>query len=322
MANHLKNLINIETTGLGNASAQTGRRLYRKDGKFNIIKKGLGIFERMNWFHAMIGMPRWKFWVWFCGSFVGLNLIFACIYYYLGIENLGGVEMGSKMENFAEAFFFSAQTFTTVGYGRISPVGLEANAIAAFEAFLGFLGFALAGGLFYGRFFKPKSYLRFSDNALISPFKGKTALMLRTAPYKNNHLMDAEVKLTMGMREEIDGKEQNVFYNLPVEFDRINALVLEWTIVHPINEESPFFGLTLDELKKAHAEILVFIKAYDEDFSNSIVDRTSYTANEIIEGARFKPMYHSSASGNTTILHIDKLNSFENVTLPMQIVSG
>jgi len=313
MSKERKKLTNITTTGFGTQSSQSGRRFYRKDGTVNVIRKGQGFFDRMSLFHAMIAMPRWKFWSSLALSYISINLFFACIYYFIGVESLMGIEGGSKAQHFAEAFFFSAQTFTTVGYGRISPTGLEANAIAAVEAFLGVLSFALASGLFYGRFAKPRAYLRFSDIALITPFKEGKAFMFRAAPFKNNHLMDAEVKLTVGMRTEENGLEVNSFYTLEVEYGKINALVLNWTVVHPINEESPLYGMSLNDMKKASVEILVYIKAYDEGFANSVVARTSYTAHEIIEDAKFKPMYRPAPTGDATFLFLDRLNSIEKL---------
>jgi inward rectifier potassium channel len=283
MALHKKNLNTELTTGFGEKSTQSGNRYYRKDGKPNIVRKGIKFFDQLSWYHTMISMPRWKFWSWLLITYIIVNAIFASIYYAVGIQNLNGVDSGSALHNYLEAFFFSFQTFTTVGYGHVSPSGLLTSSVAAFESFLGVLTLALAAGLFYGRFSRPRSFLRFSDIALIAPYKNGTALMFRTTPYKNNHLMDAEVK---------------------------------WTIVHPINENSPIYGMTLEELREARAEMLVYLKAYDEGFANTVVARTSYTADEMIEGAKFKPMYERSASGEATLLHIDKLNEYEKVTLP------
>jgi inward rectifier potassium channel len=316
MALHKKNLNTELTTGFGEKSTQSGNRYYRKDGKPNIVRKGIKFFDQLSWYHTMISMPRWKFWSWLLITYIIVNAIFASIYYAVGIQNLNGVDSGSALHNYLEAFFFSFQTFTTVGYGHVSPSGLLTSSVAAFESFLGVLTLALAAGLFYGRFSRPRSFLRFSDIALIAPYKNGTALMFRTTPYKNNHLMDAEVKLTMGMRVLKNGEEKNEFYTLGVEFNKINALVLNWTIVHPINENSPIYGMTLEELREARAEMLVYLKAYDEGFANTVVARTSYTADEMIEGAKFKPMYERSASGEATLLHIDKLNEYEKVTLP------
>lgn len=322
MSAHKKNLRTELTTGFGEKSTQSGDRYYRKDGKPNIIRKGIRFFDQLSWYHTMLSMRGWKFWLWLIIPYIAVNALFAFIYYSIGVEHLDGLKRGSEWHNYIEAFFFSFQTFTTVGYGHVSPEGTLTSSVAAFESFLGVLTLALAAGLFYGRFSRPRSFLKFSDVALIAPYKDGTALMFRTVPYKNNHLMDAEVKLTMGMRVMRNGEEKNEFYTLNVEFSKINALILNWTIVHPINEESPVHGMSLEELKNARAEVLVYLKAYDEGFSNTVVARTSYTADEIIEGAKFKPMYERSSSGEATILHLDKLNEFEMVKLPEFKLAG
>lgn len=316
MALHKKNLTTELTTGFGEKSTQGGGRYYRKDGKPNIIRKGIKFFDQLSWYHTMLSMPGWKFWLWLLIPYIIVNAFFASIYYSIGIEHLNGIEKGTPVQNYIEAFFFSFQTFTTVGYGHVSPSGMLTSSVAAFESFLGVLTLALAAGLFYGRFSRPRSFLRFSEIALIAPYKEGRALMFRTAPYKNNHLMDAEVKLTIGMRVKKNEEEKNEFYTLKLEIAKINALILNWTIVHPINEDSPIYGMSLHELHMAKAEVLVYLKAYDEGFSNTVVARTSYIAAEIIEGARFRPMYEPSSSGNATLLHIDKLNDYEKIKLP------
>jgi inward rectifier potassium channel len=304
------------TTGFGERSTQSGGRYYRKDGKPNVVRKGIKFFDQLSWYHTMLSMPGWKFWLWLIIPYVIVNAFFAFVYYSIGVDHLDGLQKGSPWHNYIESFFFSFQTFTTVGYGHVSPEGTLTSSVAAFESFLGVLTLALAAGLFYGRFSTPKSFLKFSDIALIAPYKNGTALMFRTVPYKNNNLMDAEVKLTMGMRVMRNGEEKNEFYTLNVEFSKINSLVLNWTVVHPINENCPVYGMTLAELKVASAEVLVHLKAYDEGFANTVVAKTYYTADEIIEGAKFKPMYERSTTGDATLLHIDKLNDYEKVKLP------
>lgn len=317
-----KNFTTELTTGFGEKSTQGGGRYYRKDGKPNVIRKGIKFFDQLSWYHTMLSMSGLKFWTSLLVTYILINSVFGLIYFFTGMEHLIGVSSGSAMHNFIEAFFFSAQTFTTVGYGHVSPSGLLTSSIASFEAFLGVLSFALASGLFYGRFSRPRSFLKFSDIAVIAPYKNGVALMFRTVPYKNNHLMEAEVKLTLGMRINRNGEEKNEFYTLNVEFSKINALILNWTIVHPINEDSPMYGMSIEELKTLKAEVLVYLKAYDEGFSNTVVARTSYTAHEIIEGAKFKSMYNPSASGEETLLHINKLNLIEKVSLPQFTPAG
>jgi Inward rectifier potassium channel C-terminal domain/Ion channel len=297
-------------TGFGANASDYGGRFLNKNGQPNIQKKGVGLLERISWYHAMLSLPRWKFLLILFTFFIIANFIFACIYYSIGVEHLIGMNTGSELEKFGEAFFFSAQTFTTVGYGRISPSGYLASTIAAFEALIGLLSFAIATGLFYGRFSKPTAYLKFSGNAIIAPFKEGTALMLRIAPFKNTTLTDAEAKVTLGMSVEENGKVANKFFPLQLEYDRVNALTLSWTIVHPITEDSPIYGFSAADFENTRGELMIFIKAFDDMFSNTVVARSSYTFKEIIYGAKFNPMYYRNEEANKTVLDIEKLNSF------------
>ncbi len=316
MIKKLRNLKSEINTGFGTNSSSTGGRFINRDGKPNVIKRGVGILERYSWYHTMLGMKAGKFLLLIFLIYISINLAFACIYYLIGINHLAGVNTGSPWKNFTEVFFFSAQTFTTVGYGRISPVGFMASAVSTFEAFLGLLSFAIATGLFYGRFSRPQTFLKFSDNALIAPYKDATAFMFRLAPYKNNSLSEVEVKVTMAITNEENGKLTDKFFNLDLEFSKINGLSLSWTIVHPIDNKSPFYGFSKDDIANTDIELMIYVKAFDEVFSNNVVTRTSYVSSEIVWGAKFNMMYHPNDDKSKTILNLDKINDYNMVALP------
>lgn len=309
-----------DNTGFGTNSSYSGGRFYNRAGRANVSLRGVNIFSRYSWYHTMLEMPGTKFLALLFIIYILVNLLFAGVYYAIGIEHLAGVNTGSSLKNFTEVFFFSTQTFTTVGYGRISPTGFLTSAVATFEAFLGLLSFAIATGLFYGRFSRPQAFLKFSHNALITPYKNGIALMFRMAPYKNNRLSEAEVKITVAMQAEEEDKRSNRFYNLNLEISKINALALSWTVVHVIDDKSPLYNFSLQDMMNAKAEILVFVKAFDEVFSNTVMTRSSYIASEIIWGAKFKIMYQPSADKTTTVLDMNKLNDFEKVKIPEPVV--
>jgi len=297
-------------TGFGTNASSYGGRFVNKNGQPNIKKKGVGFLERTSWYHSMLALPGWKFISLIFSFYIIVNFVFAGIYCVAGVEHLNGITGNNNLEKFEGAFFFSIQTFTTVGYGHVSPSGFLVSAVAAIEALTGLLSLALATGLFYGRFSKPVAYLKFSENAVIAPYKDITALMIRIAPFKNTTLTDAEAKLTLGMAVEEHGKIVNKFFNLDLEFSKANALTLNWTIVHPITEDSPFYGFTKEDFENTSGEILVFVKAFDDMFSNTVVARSSYTFREIVYGARFVPMYYRNEESNSTVLDLEKLNSF------------
>lgn len=303
------------TTGFGTNATNYGGRFITKNGNANVRKTGISFLQSISWYHTMLNLPRWKFMTIVVLFYFVVNCFFAFWYFSIGVEHLNGVTAKTALDKFGQAFFFSIQTFTTVGYGHISPSGFMTSFVAAIEALFGLLSFAIATGLFYGRFSKPKGHLLFSDNAIIAPFGDKTGLMVRMTPFKNTNLTDAEAKITLGMTVEENGKLVNKFYQLELEYATVNALTLSWTLVHPITETSPLYGLTAEDFAKNEGEILVFVKMFDDMYSSNVVKRASYTFAEVVYGAKFNLMYSRSADDSKTILHIDRLNSFNRVSI-------
>lgn len=305
----------VKNTGFGTNASSYGGRFVTKSGNANVRKTGIGFFDSISWYHTMLTIPRWKFFFIVFAFYFLVNFAFATIYYSVGVEHLNGINATKEIDKFGQAFFFSIQTYTTVGYGHISPSGFSTSFVASIEALFGLLSFAIATGLFYGRFSKPKAHIIFSENAIIAPFQDGTALMLRLSPYKNTNLTDAEARMTMGIHIEEDGKMVNKFYTLDLELEKVNSLTLSWTLVHPITENSPFYQLSENDIKNTLGEIIVFIKVFDDMYSTTVVKRSSYTFDEIVHGAKFLPMFTRSQDNEKTLLHIDKLNLFERVNL-------
>ncbi|WP_430401163.1 ion channel [Flavobacterium sp.] len=304
-----------DNTGFGSDSSNYGGRFLTKNGNANVRKDGIGFIESISWYHTMLNIPRWKFLFIILLFYVVVNLFFAILYFLIGVEHLNGITANTNLEKFGQAYFFSVQTYTTVGYGHINPTGFLASFVSSIEALIGLLTFAIATGLFYGRFSRPSAFVRFSENAIIAPYQNGKALMFRLAPYKNTNLVDAEMRLTLGISVEENGVVVNKFYTLPLEMERVNALTLSWTIVHPIDEESPLFGFKESDYKNIQGEFLVFFKTFEDMYSSTVVKRTSYTFSEVVYGAKFVSMFTRSSQNDKTLLHLDKLNAFEKVNL-------
>lgn len=299
-------------TGFGTNAESYGGRFINKDGSFNMRKEGFGILNRFSLFQTMLSIPRWKFVAIIVIFYFVINLVFTGIYLFLGVDQLQGIISNSPWETFKEVYFFSTQTFTTVGYGRVNPIGSWANMVASLEALAGFLSFAIATGLIYGRFAKPKSYIVFSEHALISPYHGKTGLMFRLASYKDNHsLTDVEVTVNLGLQVQQNDKPVYRYYTLDLERSKIESLPTNWTIVHPIDEKSPLLGFTPEDMKTADVEIYVLIRGFDEVFSSIVQQRTSYVYSEILFDRKFVPMFRED--GKTTVLELHKLNTHKEV---------
>jgi inward rectifier potassium channel len=298
-------------TGFGTSAANYGGRFINRDGTFNVRREGIAFFNRFSIYHSMLSMSRWKFIGLLVLAYFVINLVYSIVYMAVGLEGLQGVAAGTMWGKWKEAFFFSTETFTTVGYGRVNPVGDGANLVAAIEAMSGWLSFALATGLIFGRFARPKSFLIFSDLALISPFKGKTALMFRFAPYKDNHtLTDVQIRVNIGLKVMQDGSAEYRYYDLNLERTKVESLPMNWTVVHPIDEQSPLLGFTPEDMEASDVELYVLIRGFDDVYSNLVQQRTSYTYHEIQFDGKFVPMYRESEDGQTTILELHKLNEY------------
>lgn len=302
----------IHNTGFSEKAEAKDLRLIQKDGNINVVKLGTNFWESFSLYHYILEVSNLHFALLVIGFYSLMNLAFAFIYLLIGINHLHGlISDGSFWNNFEEAYFFSAQTLTTVGYGRISPVGFLANTIASLEALSGILTLAIVTGLLYGRFVKPKAFIKFSENAVIRPFKNQRALMMRLAPTKTNRISQVHASINMMIEVEENKQVFNKFYSLPLELDFINSLYLSWTLVHPIDENSPLFNLSEGDLKKGNIQINVNLKAFDEGFSNTVLAHTNYIFEEIVYDHQFVKMTQFSEKMGKLTLDLKKLNQIE-----------
>jgi inward rectifier potassium channel len=298
-----------EDTGFGANPDNYGGRFVNRDGTYNVRKEGVPFVQRFSLYHSMLNMPTWKFYGTLFAFYLSVNFIFCCVYFLIGGNQFQGILAKGQAGIFKELFFFSTETYTTVGYGRVNPVGDLANSVSAIESMLGFLSFAVATGLLYGRFSKPRAFLSFSRQALISPYRDGKGLMFRFASYKDHHtLTNLEIKVNAALQVEEKGKMQYKFYDLVLERSHVESLPMNWTVVHPLNEDSPLFDYSLDDMKKADLEIYVSVRGFDDVYSNLVQQRTSYTFNEILFGRKFVQMYRESSDGKTTIVELQRLH--------------
>jgi len=301
-------------TGFASNSSDTGGRFLNKDGSYNLVKVGIPFRKRFSVFNDMLNLPTWKFITLIFVFYCCINIFFTTLYFFSSPLQFDGLIPGNDWKIYRQLFYFSTQTLTTVGYGHVSPVGDKVNIIAAVEALTGFLSLAIATGLIYGRFSKPISYLAFSHNALISPYKGGKALMFRFAPFKDKHVLtELEIKVNCGLLVVENDNPDYKYFSLKLERTKVESLAMNWTVVHPIDERSPFYNFSEEDMKNADAEIYVMLRGFDDVFSNFVQQRTSYTFNEILFDRKFVPMYRESDDGKTTILELHKLNVHKEI---------
>ncbi len=284
---------------LGLGLRQGGRRGVNKDGSFNVRRTGIPRFRPYELYHQLIAMPLPRFVLLLLAGFALANACFASLYLLIGMEHFARVGGPGMKAEALDAFFFSAQTLTTVGYGHIHPVSPLANTVAAIESMVGLLTFALACGLLYGRFSRPHARIRFSQKGLVAPYRGGRAFMFRIVNERSNQLIEVEASVSLSMIDPVSG--ERTFHTLELERHRINLFPSNWTIVHPLNEESPLVGLDEAAWHAADVEFIVLIKAFDDTFAQTVYARSSYKAEEITWGARFAPMLTLPAVGHPVV---------------------
>jgi inward rectifier potassium channel len=282
------------------------RRTINADGSFNVKRTGLR-WRDANPYLMLIDTTWPRFLLVVMLGFLAVNFIFASLYLTIGIENLKGLE--SDMGPFANAFFFSVHTLTTVGYGNVYPQGPWANAISSLEAASGLMVFAIATGLLYGRFSRPSARIVYSKKAIVAPYQDGTSLQFRVANARSNTLMNMEARVLLMTVDAKDGELKRNFIDLPLERPKIYFFALTWTIVHPIDEASPLFGKSHEDLARISGELLILIQGFDDTFSQVVHSRYSYRHDEIVWGAKFTPAFKFDPKGDMVVEvdHIDEM---------------
>lgn len=280
-------------------------RVINKDGSFNVHRRGT-TWRDVHPYLSLINMSWWKFLGTLFAGYLVLNTLFACVYYAMPPGQLVGGDSSTPVYHFLSGFFFSAHTLSTVGYGNISPKGLEANIVSSFESLVGVLAFAVATGLLFGRVSRPSARIGFSENMIVAPYQDGTSLQFRVVNRRRNSLMELEVRPLLMIVEKVNGVATRSYKMLKVERENILFLPLTWTIVHPIDAESPLYGKTADDLANLQAELLILVKAYDDTFSQAVLARHSYRHDEIVWHKRFAPAFFVDPEGDL-VLEIRKV---------------
>ena len=264
------------------------------DGRFNVV--GLGVWHSY-WrdpYHLLLTVP----WIGFMGiiSFFYLitNTLFALLY-MLQPDGVTNMRPGS----FSDAFFFSVQTLATIGYGVMAPKSFYANTIVTIEAMAGLVGVALMTGLAFARFSRPTARVLFSQAAVILPYDGVPTLMFRTANQRRNQILEAQMQVYF-MRDEVsaEGHSMRRFYDLRLLRRQTPSFTLSWTLMHPIDQDSPLYGMTPERLMQGNMTIVASINGIDETVSQPIHARHIYGPRDIFWNHRLVDIFHDTGDGN------------------------
>lgn len=298
--------------GLGSKYTGAVKRMINSDGSYNIVRKG-GLTGFRDIYKALIELSWLKFFTYSILVYLIINIFFAFLYMLVGIKEISG--LNAIHSDFLNAFFFSVQTFTTVGYGFLAPVGPWAGIISTFEAFIGLMYFALITGLLWGRFSKPSAKIAFAKNIILTNYKDGQAIMFKMVNQRKSVLINTTVQCMLVL-DNGEGKEAHnkQYHRIPLELDAVQFFPLTWTLVHAINEESPFKGMTVKELKRRNAEMIVLVEAFDETFSQNIIKKHSFAEDQWLAGVKFERNFRTNDKGQIElhVHHIDRVSPLES----------
>lgn len=299
----------LQDPGFGTKITHSTDRLINKDGSYNIIREGQQVWTA---YQSLVEMSWTNFFLYVIFYYLSVNLLFGIGFMLIGVEKLSGVIASYWLNDLAEAFFFSVQTFTTVGYGAVNPQGIAANVLASADALVGLISTALATGLFFARFSKAQSQLIFSKDALIAPYRDtdQFSFQFRIANLRESRIINlrASVILSWVDNDKVGGPTRR-FFTLPLERNQVNLLPLNWTIAHIIDKKSPIHNWAPRDFTNHQAEVIIFIEGFDESFGQKIHVSSSYTCREIRWNARYLPMYYPQSG--KTVLNLDAIHEFE-----------
>ena len=295
-------------------SRESRQRLLNRDGSFNVARSGLGFLESFAPYHLLLTIP----WAGFFGvvsvTYLVLNLLFAVAYLACGPDALLGPGATMLGGRFSQAFFFSIQTFATIGYGQIGPNGLAANIVVTVEALVGLMYQALATGLLFARFTRPTAALLFSRRAVVGPYSDGQGLMFRIVNGRRTEIIELEAQVLFSQVEPDNrGGTVRRYSALPLERNKVTFFPLSWTIVHPIDSASPLAGRTREDLERTQAEILVLLSGIDEALEQTVHARSSYRADEIVWNARFQSMFLPPDVRSRISVDISRVDEIEPV---------
>ncbi|WP_340198444.1 ion channel [Ascidiimonas sp. W6] len=295
----------LSDPGFGSGSTENVQRFVTKDGKFNI--KHLNRKHSIASTYSYLVHISWaRFFLLVLAGYIIVNVLFAILYLSIGINEFYN-ESNSWFIDFLNAFFFSAQTITTVGYGSMAPKGVLVGIVSTIEALVGLLSFSFITGLLYGRFSKPRSFVKFSDQMVLRPFKKENALMFRIMNTKETPMIKPKVTVTLSLHEMKKGNFTSSFFQLSMERDFINYLPTTWTLVHHIDKDSPLYKYSLKEIPHLKGEIIVMASYFDESFNEEVHRVFSYTLDEIEIDHEFVKAFDFDSDGITVLDH-EKLN--------------
>ncbi|CAJ0814801.1 MULTISPECIES: ion channel [Ralstonia] len=288
-----------------------GRKVW--SGTQQVIAYGMPSLGWRDIYHHALEVNWPTFFGILAGLFLTLNAVFA------GLYSLGDAAIANQSPaGFAGAFFFSVETLATVGYGDMHPQTLYAHVIATLEIFIGMSGIAMATGLVFARFSRPRAKIMFAQNAVVRPLNGKMTLMVRAANARQNVIAEATAKLRL-LQDERSPEGYSIYRirDLHLERSEHPIFLLGWVLMHVIDETSPLYNATPESLAAGDALLMLTIAGSDETAAQTLQARNAWRHDEIRWGYRYVDLMRDDENGVTHV-NYDNFHKIVPVDAPTE----
>ncbi len=256
-------------------------------GQMEFLKLNASRQEWRDIYHLVLALSWPKFALLILGVYLGLNLVFAGLY-AAGGPCIAELTPGS----FSEAFFFSAETLSTVGYGHTYPQTTYGHLVATVEMVGGMVWLAVITGLIFVRFSRPTARILFSKSLVIAPFDGQPTLMLRVANLRHHSMVEAEFRLMLHRDEAVqEGEVVRRFYPLKLHFDRLITFPAALTLRHTIDQSSPLHGMTAERLESSDTRLMASVVCVETVIPAAVQSQQGYSWRDVRFGERFVEIY-------------------------------
>lgn len=272
---------------------QMNSRPEYRDGKLAYTIKGIDTLFHTDAYYYLMAAQWSRLFFWALMAFLLINTLFALLYLATG-NTISDARSGS----FSDAFFFSVQTFSTIGYGTMSPKGLFTNILVTFESFIGMISVALGTGLIFAKFSRPSARVAFSKKMVVHNRNGVPVLSFRLANERQSEIVNTQIFVNALITDETDeGHQMRRFFPLKLETDSTPLFALSWTVMHKLDEDSPLYGLTQDRCNSEIVSIIVSFQGTDSTFLQTVQSLHIYRPSDVEFGASFKDMIEVSSDG-------------------------
>ncbi len=290
--------IDREDLGFGRVVTEQARdRFIARDGSPNSHKFGTGPQRVERFYQRALAAPWQSFLAWSLGAMLLVNGCFALAYSALGADAIRGQELVGIDDPFLRSFSFSVGIFTTTGTGPMYAVGNTAHWLVIFESLTGPFIMVVMAGLLIARLTRPRMRLRFSESAVIAPYREGRGLMFRMVNVQPGEISDVQARVSIALYEDRNGRRERRFHQLELERKSVEFFPLHWTVVHPIDAESPLRGFSPEKMHEAEAELVVQVNAHEETFSTRVTSRTSYRWDEMRWDVKFADVFVPTTDG-------------------------